>query len=62
MLDVMGGRCCCADGGAQDDIKIAAVGRQSKLRMGRYQNSDELPNVGCVFGGEKGELEGESET
>jgi len=38
----MGGRCCCADGGAQ---VVAPVGRQTKLRMGRLQNSGGLPNV-----------------
>lgn len=26
--DGVGGRCCCADGGAQADISVAAVGRQ----------------------------------
>lgn len=36
----------------------------SKLRMGRFQNRDGLPNVGeesMLWGGENGELEGEGE-
>lgn len=51
MPDVMGGRCCGADGGAQADIKVDAVGGQSKLRMGGHQNSGELPRCWACFEG-----------
>lgn len=40
------------------------MGRQSKLRMGRLQESDRLPNVGeenMPWRGEKGQLEEEGE-
>lgn len=46
LASVMGERCCSVGGWAQADVQVAAVGRQSKLRMGRLQNSDELPNIG----------------
>ena len=40
------------------------MGKRSKVRVGRLQNSDGLPNVGeesMLWGSEKGELEGGSE-
>lgn len=56
------------------DAAVQMVGRKliyrlllwgdSKLRMGRFQNRDGLPKVGeesMLWGGEKGELEGEGE-